>query len=104
MNGKYRDDRFQSNYCIPSKGYDEFERLISKIHSLGARIVMSYSEDDSDKDTRKRVINKQELVEMLKKYYTNVCVKNLKHRYKKLSAKDNNRKEMNNSELLIICR
>lgn len=104
MNGKYRDDRFQSNYCIPSKGYDEFERLISKIHSLGARIVMSYSEDDSDKDTRKRVINKQELVEMLKKYYTNVCVKNLEHRYKKLSAKDNNRKEMNNSELLIICR
>ena len=54
MNGRYRNDRFQSNYCIPSKGYGEFERIIKMINKTGAAIVMSYSEDDSDKDTRQR--------------------------------------------------
>ena len=31
MNGRYRDDRVQSNYCIPSKGKKEFDLLIKKI-------------------------------------------------------------------------
>lgn len=104
MNGRYRDDRFQSNFCIPSKGYSEFELLIKKIHSLGASIVLSYSDDDSEKDTRKRVVSRDELVKMLGNYYEVVNVKTLDHRYRKLSAKDDNRKEMNNGELLIICK
>ena len=103
MNGRYRDDRFQSNFCIPSKGYSEFNMLIKKIHSLGAKIVLSYSDDDSEKDTRKRVVSKDELIDILGKYYKSVCVKTLDHRYRKLSAKNDNRKEMNNGELLIIC-
>ncbi|MFQ9922027.1 MAG: DNA adenine methylase [Beduini sp.] len=104
MNGRYRDDRFQSNFCILSKSYSEFELMIKRIHSLGASIVLSYSDDDSEKDTRKRVVSKNELVEILSKYYEIVNVKTLNHRYRKLSAKDDNRKEMNNSELLIICK
>lgn len=104
MNGRYRDDRFQSNFCIPSKGYSEFELMIKRIRSLGASIVLSYSDDDSEKDTRKRVVSKNELVGMLSKYYETVNVKTLNHRYRKLSAKADNRKEMNNGELLIICK
>lgn len=30
MNGRYRNDRVQSNYCIPSKGKNEFSLLIKK--------------------------------------------------------------------------
>lgn len=104
MNGRYRDDRFQSNFCVPSRGYSEFEILIEKIHSLGAKIVLSYSDDDSEKDTRKRVVSKKELINILIKYYKSVSVKTIDHRYRKLSAKNDNRKEMNNGELLIICK
>lgn len=104
MNGRYRDDRYQSNYCIPSKGASEFDQLIKKIHELGAKVVLSYSDDDSEKDTRKRVVSRSELVSILERYYDDVQVKNIEHRYRKLSAKDDNRKEKNNSELLIICK
>jgi adenine-specific DNA methylase len=104
MNGRYRENRFQSNYCIPSRGYGEFEKVIERIHATGAAVVLSYSEDDSDKDTRKRVVTRDELIGILQKYYNKVEVRNLEHRYRKLSAKESNRKEMDNSELLIICR
>lgn len=104
MNGRYRNDRFQSNYCIPSKGYKELDALIEKIHSLKANIVLSYSDSNEEHDTRKRVISKDELIEITKKFYTDVEIKNLNHRYRKLSGKESNRKEINDGELLIVCR
>ena len=66
--------------------------------------MLSYSDDDSEKDTRKRVVSKKELINILNKYYKSVSVKTIDHRYRKLSAKNDNRKEMNNGELLIICK
>lgn len=104
MNGKYREDRFQSNYCIPSLCFNEFEKLISGIRKLDANILLSYSEDDESKDTRKRVISKTELFSILENHYSKIDVRNLEHRYRKLTAKNMNRKEMHNSELLIACR
>lgn len=104
MNGRYRNDRFQSNFCIPSKGYKEIEKLIEKIYSLKANIVLSYSESDEEHDTRKRVINKEELLAVVNNFYSDVVVKNLNHRYRKLSGKDSNRREIENGELLIVCR
>lgn len=104
MNGRYRDDRFQSNFSIPSKGLDEFKELIGKIKKLKADIVLSYSDSDQDLDTRKRVVNKEDLISILKDNYSSVEVKSLNHRYRKLSHKTSNRKEINNSEMLIICR
>ncbi|MDU1022887.1 MAG: DNA adenine methylase [Peptoniphilus harei] len=104
MNGRYRDDRFQSKYSIPSKGLAEFKELIEKIGKLDADIVLSYSDSDDNLDTRKRVVSKDELISILKENYSFVEVKNLNHRYRKLSHKSSNRKELNNSEMLIICK
>lgn len=103
MNGRYRNDRFQSNYCIPSKGKMEFEKLIETISSTGANIIMSYSDSDDNQDTRKRVVSKVELMELLKKNYPNVKMRNISHRYRKLSSKNSNRKELDDGELLFIC-
>lgn len=104
MNGRYRNDRFQSNFCIPSKGHKEIEKLIEKIYSLKANIVLSYSESDEEHDTRKRVISKEDILAVVNNFYSDVVVKNLNHRYRKLSGKDSNRREIENGELLIVCR
>ena len=103
MNGRYRNDRVQSNYCIPSKGKKEFDLLIKRISENKINIVMSYSDSDDDKDTRKRVVSREELLEILKEYYPCVEQKNITHKYRKLSSKESNRKDFEDSELLFIC-
>lgn len=103
MNGRYRNDRVQSNYCIPSKGKNEFSILIHKIAEKRKNIVMSYSDSDDDKDTRKRVVSKDELLEILYLNYPYVEQKNITHKYRKLSSKESNRKEYEDSELLFTC-
>lgn len=103
MNGRYRNDRVQSNYCIPSKGKNEFSLLIKKIAEKRKNIVLSYSDSDDDKDTRKRVVSKDELLEILNENYPVVEQKNISHKYRKLSSKDSNRKEYEDSELLFVC-
>lgn len=103
MNGRYRNDRVQSNYCIPSKGKTEFELLIKEIAEKNMNIVMSYSDSDDAKDTRKRVVSKDELLDLLKQFYPSVEVKNIAHKYRKLSSKEINRKDLDDSELLFIC-
>lgn len=103
MNGRYRNDRVQSNYCIPSKGKGEFELLIKMIAEKNINIVMSYSDSDDDKDTRKRVVSKEELLDILKQFYPCVEVRNITHKYRKLSSKESNRKDFDDSELIFIC-
>lgn len=103
MNGRYRNDRVQSNYCIPSKGKAEFELLVKKIAEKNINIVMSYSDSDDNKDTRKRVVSKDELLDILNQFYPSVEAKNITHKYRKLSSKESNRKDYDDSELLFIC-
>lgn len=103
MNGRYRNDRVQSNYCIPSKGKNEFSALVRKIAEKRKNIVMSYSDSDDDKNTRKRVVSKDELLDILRENYPSVEQKNIAHKYRKLSNKKSNRKEYEDSELLFIC-
>lgn len=103
MNGRYRNDRVQSNYCIPSKGKNEFDLLIKKIAENNINVVMSYSDSDDDKNTRKRVVSREELLEILKKHYPCVEQRNIIHKYRKLSSKESNRKDFEDSELLFIC-
>ncbi len=103
MNGRYRNDRVQSNYCIPSKGKDEFSVLISKIAANKKCIVLSYSDSDDEKETRKRVVSKDELMGILRDNYPQVIQKNITHKYRKLSSKDSNRREYEDSELIFIC-
>lgn len=103
MNGRYRNDRVQSNYCIPSKGKNEFDLLIKKIAENNINVVMSYSDSDDDKNTRKRVVSREELLEILKKHYPCVEQRNIIHKYRKLSSKESNRKDFEDSELLFNC-
>lgn len=104
MNGRYRNDRFQSKFSIQTEGQIELEKVISKIYDLKANLVLSYSESDISKMTRSRVINKERLMQIIYKYYKNVKVLNLDHRYRKLSNKLLNKVERMDGELLIVCQ
>ncbi len=104
LNGRYRNDRYQSDFCIPSEGKIALQELICAIAQKGSNVILSYSEDDEDKGTRKRVISKEDILEIMNMYYASVEIKNVEHRYRKLNMKDSNRKEMHNSELLIVGR
>lgn len=103
MRGRYRVNRFQSNFCIPSKGNAEFRNMISKISTLNSKILLSYSDHDDEKDTRKRVISRIELLSILNEFYDDVKVLNLEHNYRKLNKGNNNKKIKSDSEMLIMC-
>lgn len=102
LNGRYRNDRYQSDFCIPSEGKGALKKLMGAIANNGSQVILSYSEDDEDEGTRKRVISKEEILEIMREYFSSVEVKNVEHRYRKLNMKNSNRKEMHNSELLIV--
>lgn len=103
MNGRYRTDRYQSNFSIPSKTEGEFRTLIEKIHENHSNVVLSYSELDKDKEMRERIMTKEKLTDILTSYYQNIEIINVNHRYKKLSSKDSNKEEKNDGELLFVC-
>ena len=103
LNGRYRADRYQSGFCIPSRGPLEFEKMISKIRSLDGNIILSYSDSNDSLDTRKRVISIDELNAILKKYYRKIDMERINHRYRKLSERETNRRELDDSEVLFIC-
>lgn len=104
LNGRYRKGRFQSKFCIPSKGLNEFSQMISLIESKNGNIVLSYSDSEDELDTRKRVVSLSDLSEVLKNYYPNVEMIRINHRYRKLSDKNTLREEMANGEILFVCR
>lgn len=104
LNGRYRNDRFQSEFCIPSAGKNALRNILCEISKMKSQVVLSYSEDDEDKETRKRVISKEDILQIMNEYFSSVTVKNVEHRYRKLNMKNTNRKEMKNSELLIVGR
>lgn len=59
--GLYRDDRFQSNFCYRSKVEAEFDYLIKKVHSIGSKVAISYS--------NKGIVKIDGLIQIVKRYY-----------------------------------
>lgn len=104
LNGRYRTGRFQSSFCIPSKGLNEFSRMISLIRSKNGNVVLSYSDSEDVLDTRKRVVSLSQLQEVLDNHYSDVEMIRIDHRYRKLSDKDTLREEMVDGEILFVCR
>lgn len=68
--GLYREDRYQSNFCIKTKAKAELDLLIGKISKIGSKVVMSYS------DSYRSLLKSDEILEILSKYYKKDSVKN----------------------------
>lgn len=93
--GRYRNDRFQSSFCIKSKALVEFECMIEKCAGINKPIVISYS------DTKQCIVPKSELIDICKKYYEEVNVEELDYLYRNFGQQPN---KVKGKELLIICR
>ncbi|MCX6819871.1 MAG: DNA adenine methylase [Candidatus Adlerbacteria bacterium] len=69
--GLYRQDRFQSDFCYPSKVSGEFDFIVSHASNIGAKVAISYSESG--------LITSTELKAICKKYFKKVRVYYFKH-------------------------
>lgn len=104
MHGRYRSDRFQSEFCISSKAKQEFDFMLNNLSKMNCLVVLSYSMANREKETRKRVIEIEDIISIANKYYSQVQIKNVFHKYRKLNARDRNREVLDDSEVLIICK
>ncbi len=93
--GRYRNDRFQSSFCIKSKAIKEFEYMIDKCAALNKIIVISYS------DTKQCIVSKEQLLDICKRYYSDVTIKEEDYLYRNFGQKPN---RVKGNELLIVCR
>lgn len=93
--GRYRNDRFQSSFCIKSKAIKEFEYMISKCATLNKIIVISYS------DTKQCIVSKEQLLDICNRYYSSVNIKEEDYLYRNFGQKPN---RVKGTELLIVCR
>ncbi|MBQ4646126.1 MAG: DNA adenine methylase [Candidatus Gastranaerophilales bacterium] len=93
--GRYRNDRYQSPFCIKSQAGNEFDNIIKLSNANKKNLVISYS------DTSQCIITKNEIIEICKKYYNNVLVNEIDYLYRNFGQKPN---KVTGNELLIICQ
>lgn len=104
MNGLYRTDRHQSDFCVPSLVKGAFEKLFSKCRKHNAPLIVSYSPFDNSNNERPRLMTQEELVNLASKYYSSVSVHNVsEHTHRKLHSNKNNVNEIKTSEIFLIC-
>lgn len=93
--GRYRNDRYQSSFCIKSQAIKEFHTMLSKCAELQKIVVMSYS------NTKQCIVSQEELVSVCEEYFDNVRVEEQDYLYRNFGQKPN---KVKGKELLIICR
>lgn len=93
--GRYRDDRYQSPFCIKSKANYEFDELIKACSGLKKTLLISYS------DTDQCVLKKDELIGICRKYYKEIQVNEIDYLYRNFGQQPN---KVNGKELLLICK
>lgn len=93
--GRYRNDRFQSSFCIKSEATQEFEYMIGTCAEAKKIILISYS------DTKQCIVSKEQLLDICKKYYKQVSVMEHDYLYRNFGQKPN---KVKGNELLIVCR
>lgn len=68
--GIYRQDRYQSPFCIRSQAPAAFERLFASAARRGLPLVLSYSPYAAEKDAHPRVMTIDLIADLAKKYFS----------------------------------
>lgn len=105
MRGLYREDRYQSGFCIPSKAPGAFDDLFRGVAGRGVPLVLSYSGHTDIEGQRARTISLDELASIAGRHFRWVDV--LEPRFeghRKLNATSRNAATESGSERLFICR
>ena len=88
---KYRDDRFQSDFCYKSKVKQEFENIMGFCKQNKINLVISYS--------NKGVLDYNELENLCYKYFSSVQMNKINYTH---STQGKGVKKLN--ELIILCQ
>lgn len=95
--GRYRKDRFSSNFSIKSKALFEFERLVSSVSSLNIKLLISYNNDG--------LIPTEQLTKLCNKYFSIVECNNKLYDHSNQGRKESEclKKKNPRREFLIYC-
>lgn len=72
--GAYREDRYQSEFCIRSAAPAAFEALFRSARKHDLPLVLSYSPHEADDGTHPRVVSMNQIIEFAKQNYNRVEV------------------------------
>ena len=87
---KYRNDRFQSDFCYKNKVGSEFETIIKYCSDNGKNLVISYS--------NKGLLAKNDLLNLCKKYFNTVDLKEINYKHSTQGKGD-----MPLKEIIVTC-
>lgn len=103
-NGIYRENRYQSPFCIKSKAPDAFRKMFELISTSGRNLLLSYSPYDETKKSHPRVVTMQQLISLAKEYFNNVeTISAGSFKHNKLNSTEHFLEASDEAELLIIC-
>lgn len=103
-NGIYRNDRYQSPFCIKSKALAAFNDMFLTISKAQRQLILSYSPYDESKTTHPRVVTIQQLISLANKYFKQVEVVSAGHfTHNKLNSAEHFLASSDEAEVLIIC-
>lgn len=105
MRGLYRDDRYQSDFCVPSKAPAAFQRLFERVAARGAPLVLSYSGHGDADGQRPRTLSVSDLTALARRSFGSVETREPRFEgHRKLNASSRNASTERGTERLIVCR
>lgn len=103
--GIYREDRYQSVFCIKSKAEKAFDDLFNKTKQLKVPLILSYSPFEPSQAVTPRLQTIEQLVDKASQFYQEVNVVSPgTFTHSKLNCTERNFASNDEAELLIICR
>lgn len=103
--GIYRQDRYQSPFCIRSQAPAAFELLFASTARRGLPLVLSYSPFASEKNAHPRVMTIDLIAELAKKYFSKTELRSAGQIFHSRLNKTSLNKEISyNAETLFLCQ
>lgn len=103
--GLYREDRYQSPFCIKSQAPEAFDRLFALARSRRIPLVVSYSPFDITAGAHPRLMSIDAIVALAKARYRRVEVCSVgRFAHSKLNSSENALAASDQAEVLILCR
>lgn len=102
--GIYREERFQSPFCIKKEAPIEFERMFKFCSETERTLILSYSPYDETKKTHPRVVTMTFLEELANKYFRNVQVISAgRFNHSKLNSIEHHLDASDMAESIFVC-
>lgn len=102
--GAYREDRYQSEFCIRSAAPTAFEALFKSASEHDLPLVLSYSPHETGDGTHPRVVSMNQIVELARAHYDRVevcAVEGVTHN--QLNRSGLKLKTRDHAEILLKC-